>query len=116
MIVELRKLGVGAHVEGVFMGVVCYADDVLLIAPTRKAMEHMLKVVEDFAAESNVQFSTDPNPTKSKSKCIQMVGRSRGLVKPVRLQLCGRDLPWVSTAEHLGHTLHESGTLSSGMQ
>ena len=41
-----------------------------------------------------------------------MVGRSRGLVKPVRLQLCGNDLPWVSTAEHLGHTLHESGTMS----
>ena len=36
MIEELRKFGVGAHVEGVFMGVVCYADDVLLIAPHKK--------------------------------------------------------------------------------
>jgi hypothetical protein len=33
MIKELRQLGVGAHVAGMFMGVACYADDVVLIAP-----------------------------------------------------------------------------------
>ena len=111
MIQKLRKLGVGAHVGGVYMGVVCYADDVLLIASTRQAMEQMLRVVEKFAADSNVKFSTDPNPAKSKSKCILMVGKKKREVKPVPLQLCGSDLPWVSTAEHLGHTLHESGTM-----
>ena len=26
--------------------------------------------------------------------------------------LCGRPLPWVSTATHLGHELHESGEMS----
>ena len=31
MIKELRQLGVGAHVTGMFMGVACYADDVVLI-------------------------------------------------------------------------------------
>ena len=33
MIQELRQLGVGAHVANMFMGVACYADDVVLIAP-----------------------------------------------------------------------------------
>ena len=51
------------------------------------------------------------NPKKSKSKCIYMVGNSRNLVKPVPLKLCGKDLPWVESATHLGHELHESGTM-----
>ena len=38
LIKELRNLGVGCHVGGLYMGVVVYADDVLLMAPTRGAM------------------------------------------------------------------------------
>ena len=33
LIKELRQLGVGCHVGGLFMGVVVYADDVLLPGP-----------------------------------------------------------------------------------
>ena len=35
LIKELRELGVGCHVGGLYIGVVVYADDVLLMAPTR---------------------------------------------------------------------------------
>ena len=66
MIKELRQLGVGAHVAGLFMGVACYADDVVLIAPCHQAMEMMLKTVEDFAARYNISFSTDPTPRNLK--------------------------------------------------
>ena len=69
---------------GLFVGAVCYADDVLLIAPTRSAMQRMLLEMENFAADSNVVFSTDPVPSKSKSKCIYIVGK-RNLAKPAPL-------------------------------
>ena len=111
LIKELRALGLGAHVAGVFMGVAAYADDLVLIAPTRHAMQQMLNVCEDFASRYNIFFSTDPNPTKSKSKCIFMMGRATNLAKPVPLTLCGQDLPWVESATHLGHELHQSGTM-----
>ena len=65
--------------------------------------------MEKFAIESNIQFSTDPDPAKSKSKLIFVCGRKPGLAKPASLLLCGQPLPWVSTASHLGHELHESG-------
>ena len=39
---RLRAPGLGAHVAGLFMGAVCYADDVLLIAPTRNAMQRIV--------------------------------------------------------------------------
>ena len=46
---ELRALGVGCHIGGVFMGAVGYCDDVLLLAPNRCAIVQMLKVCEKFA-------------------------------------------------------------------
>ena len=112
MIQELRKLGVGAHIAGMFMGVACYADDVVLIAPCRQAMQLMLSTVEDFATRHNISFSTDPDPRKSKSKCIFVVGKKRGLEKPEPLQLSGHYLPWVQSAVHLGHELHEAGDMN----
>ena len=60
----------------------------------------------------NLSFSTDPDPKKSKSKSIFMTGtRLRHLPKPAPLQLCARDLPWVSSATHLGHELHQDATM-----
>ena len=111
LIKELRKLGVGAYVAGVFMGASAYADDLVLVAPTRHAMQLMLGVCEEYAAKNNILFSTNENPKLSKTKCIFMSGRAKNLAKPVPLTLCGRDLPWVESANHLGHTLHESGTM-----
>ena len=108
---RLRALGLGAHVAGLFMGAVCYADDVLLIAPTRSAMQRMLAELEAFAAESNIAFSTDPTPAKSKTKCIYVVGNKRHLAKPSPLMLCGRELPYVSHADHLGNMLTEKGDM-----
>ena len=91
------------------MGVTLYADDLLLIAPTRGAMQQMLQVCDKYAAEYNICFSTDPVPSKSKSKCIYMVGNRKNMVKPMPLMLGNKELPWVETATHLGHELHESG-------
>ena len=63
LIKELRHLGVGCHVGGMYMGVVVYADDVLLMAPTRGAMQMMLDKCKAYAAEQNIMFSTDQNPS-----------------------------------------------------
>ena len=62
---ELRQLGLGAYVAGLYMGVAAYADDLVLIAPSRHAMQLMLDVCEDYATRY-----TDADPRKSKSKCI----------------------------------------------
>ena len=108
---RLRSLGLGAHVAGLFMGAVCYADDVLLIAPTRSAMQRMLFELEAFAEESNIMFSMDPSPSKSKTKCIYVVGNKKNMSKPAPLILCGRELPYVQQADHLGNMLTEQGNM-----
>ena len=115
LIIMLRKSGVGCHVGGVFCGVVGYADDLCLLAPNRSAMEVMLQVCEKYAKDNNLEFSTDPDPKKSKSKCIFMQG-TRKLPKPANLKLYGVDLPWVKTANHLGHELSEECSMMVDMQ
>ena len=103
---DLRHQGVGCHVGGIFMGATIYADDVLLLAPCRTALQLMLKVCEDFALKNNLMYSTDPNPAKSKSKCLYMCGKKAARY-PAPCTLNGESLPWVSTAAHLGHELSQ---------
>ena len=107
---ELRHLGVGCHVGGVWVGAAGYADDLILLAPSRTAMVRMLSVCEQYAERHNLLFSTDPNPNKSKSKCVYMCGH-QDPVYPLPVQLCGQDLPWVQHALHLGHELHQLCTM-----
>ena len=47
---------------------------------------------------------------------IFMCGKQTSLSKPVPLVLCGKELPWVSSALHLGHHLHEDGTLGRDIE
>jgi hypothetical protein len=110
---RLQALGVGCHVGNTFVGAVAWADDFLLTAPSRTAMQLMLDTASAFAMEVGLEFSTDPNPSKSKSKAIHMVGRHRGLAKPAPLLLSGRPLPWVQQATHLGHEFYEDGTMDT---
>ena len=116
LLVELRSLGIGCDVAGVYMGAFGFCDDLLLLAPTRDGMQIMLDTCQRFASQNNLQFSTDPNPTKSKTKCIFVCGQARKAEKPVPLVLDGKNLPWVESAPHLGHVLHESGSMDQDIR
>ena len=111
LLLQLRELGVGCHLGGWWVGAACFADDLFLLAPSRTAAVMMLETCERYAMQHNLQFSTDPNPSKSKSKCIYFTGKQRNVKLPDPLQLFGEQLPWVNSAEHLGHTLHKDCTM-----
>ena len=105
---QLRRSGVGCHIGGQFFGAAGYADDIILLAPCRSAMEEMVKICETFGMKNNLQFSTDSNPAKSKTKCLYMVGsKVKNPVYPAAIQLYGLDLPWVTHATQLRHELHQ---------
>ena len=42
---ELRALGMGCHMGGAWVGAAGYADDLILLAPSRTAMQKMLSNV-----------------------------------------------------------------------
>jgi hypothetical protein len=109
---RLQSLGGGCHLENTFLGAVAWADDFLLTAPTCGAIQHMLDICSSYAAEVGLQFSTDPNPVKSKSKVMYMVVRRQGLEKLALLMLSGKFLPYAQHLTHLGHKLYEDGTMT----
>ena len=99
----LRKQKYGCWVKGEYHGILGYSDDILLQAPSVSALKNMLKTCEDFAMEYNLQFSTNPNPTKSKCKCIRFGSINKE--EEESLMLCGNALPWVNKIAHLGTTI-----------
>ena len=104
LLVSLRNSGLGCHISNLLLGALGYADDIILLAPTRQALQKMLKICEEFACTHSMQFITDPNPTWSKTKCMFFSLKKLGVVsEPVILN--GDPLPWVDTAKHLGNEL-----------
>ena len=101
----LRDAGVGCHIGGQFLGAYGYADDVILLAPTREGLQLMLNICETFSStHSTMIFSTDPNPAKSKTKCLYFSRKGKASqVKKVKLN--GDILPWVESAKHVGNVL-----------
>ena len=113
---KLRGLQLGCHIGGYWFGGCGYADDLILLAPNREVLQRMLKVCQHYAGEHNLVFSTDPVPAKSKTKCVYFCGRPGNVKYPDPVQLDGKDLPWVESADHLGHTLHQRTNMEKDCQ
>ena len=60
--------------------------------------------------------STDPCPSKSKTKAMWVVGSAKPIRTPVPLVLDGRELPYVDSIVHLGHTLAKDGKMNKDSQ
>ena len=95
----LRKKKTGCWVNGEYVGILAYADDLLLLSPPLDGLQEMIKTCEIYGNDHNLTFSTNPIINKCKTKCLAFLKKARSLRN---LQLNGRDLPWVDVAKHLG--------------
>ena len=101
----LRQKKTGCWIEGKFLGILGYADDLLLLAPSYDGLKEMIKTCETQANNLNLSFSTHVDPKKCKTKCMAYLACERELKNIV---LEGKELPWVKTAKHLGCRLDEN--------
>ena len=69
------------------------------MSPTLDGQQELLKVCETYAEAHNLKFSTNENPSKSKTKCMAYSYKNRKLREMV---LCGNKLRWVKKGKHLG--------------
>ena len=53
----LKDCGVGCYWDGVFVGALGYADDIILLAPYPSALQLMLKMCESFASSYGLIFN-----------------------------------------------------------
>ena len=111
----LRNSMLGCQISGVYLGCFGYADDLFLLSASRTGLQAMVNICQDFASSKNLQFSTNENPKKSKTKCLVFSKKAieRGNIEPIKL--AGVPLPWVSQVKHLGNMLQQDNSMKVDM-
>lgn len=98
LLVDLSNLGVGWFWDSLYAGVLCYADDLVLLAPSPSALRIMLCCCEDFALKRGLRFNS------SKTQLIRFFS-SPSFSCAAHIHLCGHKLPFLDSVTHLGHIL-----------
>ena len=111
LIVKLRDSGMGCYIGTLFMGCLGYADDILLLSASRTGLQVMVDVCSKFAKQKSLKFSTNPNPEKSKTKCIIFSKNPRDRIQVAPILLNNDPLPWVSQVKHLGNVLENDNSM-----
>ena len=70
---NLNAAGIGCHIGSFFVGIFAYADDLVLMAPSANAMQCMLRICNDYAAQFKVVF----NASKCKCQCCHPNGTTK---------------------------------------
>ena len=99
---DIIKSGLGCRIDDFIYSILGYADDLTLISPTCEGLQKMINMVEKYCKEKGLKISVDPNPQKSKTKCLAF---NRKQI-PLNLKVYEVDIPWVKAASHLGHVIN----------
>ena len=73
----LRKKRTGWWIDNVFVGIIGYADDLLLLSPIMDGLQEMVRTCEEYANDHNFKFSTHHILKKCKTKCIAFVYKEK---------------------------------------
>ena len=96
---KLKECGVGCYWDGLFVGAICYADDLILLAPCPSALRTMPpSLCESFANSYGLKFNA------GKTQLIHF-GLSPSDKSTTAIYLCGELLVFLNSVCHLGHIL-----------
>ena len=98
LLCTLQESGVGCHLGCDFVGGVCYADDIALLAPSPSALRMMLSICEEFALTHGLKFNA------AKTQLIRFSQHPHSQCDELFL-FCGSKLSFTKEVTHLGHTL-----------
>jgi len=96
---RLKDSNAGCWIGKVFVGALAYADDIVLLAPTPRAMRHMLQICESYGQKFFIQFNAN------KSACMLVGKRFVSVRHKVQFYIDGQQIPVVDEFLHLGHTV-----------
>ena len=95
---QLKASGIGCHWNHHYVGAVCYADDLTLLAPSVSALRLMLEHCSRFAISVGLKFNA------AKTQLIRF-GRVLSSCCEAEVNFGNHCLHFVDTVTHLGHIL-----------
>ena len=82
-----------------------------MLSASRSGLQSKVNICTDFVKKKNLKFSTNPNPKKSKTKCIIFSSKPKDRTGVLPVKMNGDDLPWVEEIKHLGNILESSNNM-----
>ena len=61
LLMKLKSSGIGCHIGPHYVGALGYADDLVLMSPSRNGLQKMLQNCEEFGEEYNVVYNSKKN-------------------------------------------------------
>ena len=101
----LVSSGVGCNVGGMFVNVLAYADDMVLLAPSWKALPHLLSLLDNHISSIDLTCNT------SKTVCMMFCPRQSSKVVSLcfpSFKLGCHTLQFVKYFKYLGHMISET--------
>lgn len=105
LLAEITQLHVGCNIGGLFVNVLAYADDIVLLAPSWSALQHLLSALQQHVSNIDMICST------KKSVCMIFEPRDRTKIMNVSFQqftLEGCSLQFAKMFKYLGHMITDS--------
>ena len=96
---RLPQTGVGSFIGGVCFNSLSYADDLVILAPTVAAHNHLLSICDEFASANGIVFNT------AKTQCMAFIPRVTPLKHIPMAWLSGVSLSFVGSNKYLGLTV-----------
>ena len=116
LLCDLRRMNVGCYVGKHAVNVLAYADDIVLLAPTRAGLQMLVDACVGKAVPLDIKFNT------KKTVCMMFLPRKPCSVahltsaRPPCIYLDGQNLAWVEEFRYLGHILNSKLDDSADMQ
>jgi len=108
---EIRNSKIGCHIGGSPMNIIAYADDLVILSPSRKGLQALLNICEHFARVRDITFNVKKTMCmmfRSKSFLhLSSVASSDGMIVP-NMVLNGVQLRWISQFKYLGHIITDT--------
>ena len=92
-------------------GALLWADDCILLSTSVQDLQAMVDMCAPHASESDLVFSTDKDPKKSKTMCIAFSNSTVAKEDLGAITLNGDKLPWKDSVKHIGTKLSSNGTM-----
>ena len=101
---KLNSSRQGCHIGDLCANAFGYADDVIILSPTCKALRYLINICEEYAADHHIKFNPD--------KCTLLIFSDPDFCREdVHISIAGTVIKHVDKETHLGHLFQNTGNI-----